>query len=380
MLSPDVPPVIREGRTLVPFRSVSEALNLQVIWDDAAQTVTVEGPNMILKMTIGAREASKNGAAVLIDVPPMIISGRTMVPVRFISEALGCQVDWDAQARLVSIYSQPLQLSVLGFYALGDAQTSSWTDLFGTAYPQKATGNTDIVTELAFGWYTMDEQGQLLTRSQSGWQRPDGWEDILQTTSSQMATQMCVQMTDQNGRIRKMMNDATARQAAIDAMASEADSFNAVNLDFEGLGWHDTPEELNKVRSDFNLFTSDLASTLHARGKQLILSLHPLNSNYPGYDYQTLGQQVDQIIIMAYDYGAVPEPENEVEEAVKMAATCVSPDKLMLGISANNETAASINGKIAIANRCRLRGIALWRLGLVSDDEWSVLRSMLAEN
>lgn len=380
MLYPDVPPVIREGRTLVPFRSVSEALNLQVIWDDAAQTVTVEGPDMVLKMTVGAREAIKNGAAVLIDVPPLIVSGRTMVPVRFISEALGCQVNWDAQTRLVSIYSQPLQLSVLGFYALGDAQTSSWTDLFGTAYPQKATGNTDIVTELAFGWYTMDEQGQLLTRSQSGWQRPDGWEDILQTTSSQMATQMCVQMTDQNGRIRKMMNDATARQAAIDAMVSEADSFKAVNLDFEGLGWHDTPEELSKVRSDFNLFTSDLASALHARGKQLILSLHPLNSDYPGYDYQSLGQQADQIIIMAYDYGSMPEPETKVEEAVKMASACVSPNKLMLGISANNETDASINGKIAIANRCRLRGIALWRLGLVSHDEWCVLRNMLAEN
>jgi hypothetical protein len=374
----EVPPFIHNGRTLVPFRTVAEALNLQVNWNEEAQEVAVEGAGLILKMRIGVAEATKNGDPVILDVPPMIVSGRTMVPVRFVSESFGCRVVWNEEARRVSIYSKPFAMNVLGYYALGDVQTSSWTDLFGTVYPERGKGNTDVVKELAFGWYTMNEQGQLLTQNDSGWQRPDGWEDILQAAGSfQLKTQMCVQMTDQNARIRKMMNDSAARQLALQEIVAEADQFNGVNLDFEGLGWHDTPEELSKVRADFTSFVTDLAAALHLQGKQLTLSLHPLNSEYPGYDYQALGLQADQMIVMAYDYGPTPEPLERVEEAVQLAMAGVSPEKLVLGISAINESKDSLADKIAIARRYNLDGIALWRLGLVTDEEWEILRREL---
>lgn len=381
VLPTDVPPVIHNGRTLVPFRMVAEALNLQVSWNEENQEVSVEGKGLDLKMQIGVAEATKNGEPVILDVPPMIVSGRTMVPVRFVSESCGCRVVWNAEARKVNIYSKPSAMNVLGFYALGDAQTSSWTDLFGTVYPERGEGNTDIVKELAFGWYTMDEQGQLMTQSDTGWQRPDGGEDILQAAEScQLKTQMCVQMTDRNARIRTMMNDSAAKQLAIQGIVAEANRYDSVNLDFEGLGWHDTPEELSKVRADFTSFVTDLAFALHLKGKQLSLCLHPLNSDYPGYDYQALGLQADQIIIMAYDYGAKPEPVDRVEEAVQLAIASVSPEKLVLGISAINESEDSIADKIAIANRYHLDGIALWRLGLVTDEEWETLREEFAAN
>lgn len=381
VLPVDVPPVIHNGRTLVPFRMIAEALNLQVNWNGENQEVSVEGKGLSLKMQIGVAEAAKNGDPVILDVPPMIVSGRTMVPVRFVSESCGCRVVWNEEARKVSIYSRPSDMNVLGYYALGDAQTSSWTDLFGTVYPEKSKGNTDIVKELIFGWYTMDEQGQLLTQSNSGWQRPEGWEDILQAAGSfQLKTQMCVQMTDKNARIRKMMNDTAARQLAIQEIVAEADRYDSVNLDFEGLGWNDTPEELSKVRADFTSFVTDLASALHLKEKQLTLSLHPLNSDYPGYDYQALGLQVDQMIIMAYDYGTKPEPVERVEEAVQLALASVSPGKLVLGISAINESEDSIADKIAIADRYHLDGIALWRLGLITDEEWETLREQFAVN
>ncbi|HWQ73730.1 MAG TPA: stalk domain-containing protein [Syntrophomonas sp.] len=375
-LAPDVAPLIHNDRTLVPFRTVAEALNLQVDWNAETQEVTVVGSGLTLTMQIGAQTATKNGETVFLDVPPMIVSGRTMVPVRFISEACGCRVVWNDEARKVSIYSQLLEMEVMGYYALGDAQTSSWTDLFGTSYPERAPGNTDIVKELIFGWYTMDEQGQLLTQSDSGWQRPEGWEDILDAAASfQLKTQMCIQMTDQNAKIRNMINDSDARQLAIQTITAEADQYDSVNLDFEGLGWNDTPEELSQVRSDFTAFVTELAAALHEQSKELSLSLHPLNSDYPGYDYQALGLQADQIIIMAYDYGTKPEPVDRVEEAVQLAIGSVSPEKLVLGISAVNETEDSIADKITIAGRYNLKGIALWRLGLVTDAEWEILRS-----
>ena len=67
-------------------------------------------------------------------------------------------------------------MTVIGFYALGDGQTSSWTNLFGLAYPAASVGNTDAISELALGWYSIDKQGNLLDKSRTGWQRPDGWE------------------------------------------------------------------------------------------------------------------------------------------------------------------------------------------------------------
>ncbi|OPX90574.1 MAG: hypothetical protein A4E53_00966 [Pelotomaculum sp. PtaB.Bin104] len=96
-----------------------------------------------------------------------------------------------------------------------------------------------------------------------------------------------------------------------------------------------------------------------------------------GYDYQALGGLADRIIIMAYDYGAKPEPLDLVIEAVEMAGAVVSPEKLVLGISIPSETAESLQAKVGVAKRYGLDGIAIWRLGLVSDEMWNGLRSTI---
>lgn len=378
LLECDVTPIIRDGRTLVPFRTIAEAFNLQVRWINQTQEVEVAGQGINLKMRIGMQEAWKNGLPVQLDVPPLILEGRTMVPIRFVSEAIGCQVDWAPQYNKVIITSlkpAPATMEVLGFYALGDQNTSSWTDLFGTPYPQRNTGNTDIVKQIALGWYSMDEEGHLLTQSHSGWQRPTGWNDVLEAISSyKLEAQMCIQMTDGDARIRKLIRDDAATQLAINNILNEVGHYDGVNLDYEGLGWNDTPEELTRVRSEFTGFIAALAHSLHQSGKELTLTLHAPNSAYPGYDYAALGSMADHIIIMAYDYGPKPEPVTLVEEAVKAAAASVPASKLILGISAASESEDSMPGKLKIAQQYGLGGIALWRLGLVSDEMWNVLR------
>jgi len=81
---------------------------------------------------------------------------------------------------------------------------------------------------------------------------------------------------------------------------------------------------------------------------------------------------------MAYDYGPKPEPVNLVRQAVEMAiAAGVPPEKLVLGISAPAETPESILTKVGIGKRYDLAGIALWRLGLVSDEMWTALRTAI---
>jgi len=102
-ISFDVPPVIQNGRTLVPLRGVAEALGALVAWEEKSKTVTIEKDDTTVELTVGNTVALKNKEKLTLDVPAKIIQGRTMIPLRFISEALGAVVQWEPASRLVSI-------------------------------------------------------------------------------------------------------------------------------------------------------------------------------------------------------------------------------------------------------------------------------------
>ena len=93
-LTLDVPPVIQNGRTLVPFRKLFESLGASVGWNEATQTVTGVKGSTTVSLVIGSDTATVNGKAVKLDVAPTIITGRTLVPIRFVSENLGADVTW----------------------------------------------------------------------------------------------------------------------------------------------------------------------------------------------------------------------------------------------------------------------------------------------
>jgi len=101
----DVQPQIINGRTLVPMRVIFEALGATVEWNGEARTVTAKKRDLIVKTTIDNKTMTVNGINKEIDVAPVIINGRTLVPVRFVSEALGCKVDWNGNTRMVIITS-----------------------------------------------------------------------------------------------------------------------------------------------------------------------------------------------------------------------------------------------------------------------------------
>jgi hypothetical protein len=98
-----VQPVMMNGRTMVPLRGVFEALGAQVNWDDATSTVTAYKGFTEVRLVIGDPRATVNGQTVLLDAPAMILNGSTMVPLRFISEALGANVKWFEDTQTVSI-------------------------------------------------------------------------------------------------------------------------------------------------------------------------------------------------------------------------------------------------------------------------------------
>lgn len=99
----DQEPVIISGRTLVPLRAIFEALGAKVEWHNATRTVTAtRGSDQIL-LQVGNKTATVNNKAVTLDVEPIIISGRTLVPARFIAESFGMVVNWDEKTRTISI-------------------------------------------------------------------------------------------------------------------------------------------------------------------------------------------------------------------------------------------------------------------------------------
>lgn len=98
----DVPPDIQNGRILVPLRAIFETLGAEVQWEGATQTVVARKSDTVIKITVGG-QAEKNGIPVPIDVSATIKDGRTLVPLRFVSEALGCQVAWDGSTSIVNI-------------------------------------------------------------------------------------------------------------------------------------------------------------------------------------------------------------------------------------------------------------------------------------
>ncbi|WP_427340504.1 copper amine oxidase N-terminal domain-containing protein [Caloranaerobacter sp. DY30410] len=99
----DVPPTIINGRTLVPVRAIFEQFGLEVDWDNETRTVIGKKDGLEIKLPVDNKKAQKNDKEIELDVPATIINGRTLVPVRFIAESLGAKVDWDRESKTVII-------------------------------------------------------------------------------------------------------------------------------------------------------------------------------------------------------------------------------------------------------------------------------------
>lgn len=106
----DVAPYIENGRTMVPVRFISEALNGHVQYDPAGTTypiesitITANNDDLWLSIFPNHRGALRSEAAFLSDSAPVIKNNRTMVPLRFIADYLGCSTSWDEKTKTVNI-------------------------------------------------------------------------------------------------------------------------------------------------------------------------------------------------------------------------------------------------------------------------------------
>lgn len=106
----DVPPVMQNGRTLVPLRAIFEAIGANVTWDEATQTISAVKDDKSINLVINSNIAKMNDADLQLDVPATIYKGRTVVPLRFVGEAFNGTVVWDGVTKEVKITMQDVAI------------------------------------------------------------------------------------------------------------------------------------------------------------------------------------------------------------------------------------------------------------------------------
>ena len=99
----DVQPQIIDSRTMVPMRAIFEELGAIIEWDSTTRTVIGKKDDIVIKLTIEDNKMYLNDKVIELDVPAKITDNRTLVPVRAVSEAFECKVDWDETTKTVII-------------------------------------------------------------------------------------------------------------------------------------------------------------------------------------------------------------------------------------------------------------------------------------
>ncbi|OMF83482.1 stalk domain-containing protein [Paenibacillus glucanolyticus] len=359
----DAAPRIDNGVTYVPFRTVGEALGIEITWNSKTQTVkaigSLKGQATEVLLQVGSKTATVNGKKVTLTAPPVQREGRVLIPLSSFSSQFGVDVGWNQATRTVSLTSPQREMHLRAFYALESYQ------------------ERDIIPSMnsvAFGWSRIDREGQFTLEGKE-YRLPASAGDVTpQSIVADAADQnikphLMVYALDGNGELTKVLSDSTLRQKSIEGITTAVtdNGFGGVVLDFEGLGFKLDAGQQQKLLNDY---VKQLKASL-PNDISLSLAVPPLNSAYKGYDYKTLASIADDLIIMAYQYNPVgtksqvPEPNSLVDQAIQLALQAGVPkQKLLLGISLSSETPSSVDDKLGLAKRYDLKGAAFWRLGL----------------
>lgn len=103
ILSFETPPLMEEDRILVPMRFLLEQMGAEVSWEERTETATVEKEDDVISFSIDNKNANVNNSVKTMDVPARLIDDKTMVPLRFLSEELGFNVEWDGETNTAII-------------------------------------------------------------------------------------------------------------------------------------------------------------------------------------------------------------------------------------------------------------------------------------
>lgn len=246
--------------------------------------------------------------------------------------------------RMYNKYTAPLN-EIHGFYAI-----SSW-------------GQKEIaeqMTSVSFGWsrlqYT-DNNAVLLNQTSdygNDWYVPNGSQDAISyMRNNGVSINLAVTMTDKEDCNAILLNPEN-RSEAIRQILSASENFDGITVDFEGMKGTELKEGLNEFVKELKLKLGD---------KKLYIAVHPVlkhsNEYFDAYDYKTLGEYADRIILMAHDYAAYTLPDNLLN--TNFIATPVTPfDEIFTALKAITNKATGVSDKSKILLALNTAGTAAW--------------------
>ncbi|MDI3310145.1 MAG: copper amine oxidase N-terminal domain-containing protein [Thermoanaerobacterium sp.] len=128
----DVAPVIKSGTMLIPVRAVVESLGANVNWDAATNTVTITKDGTTIVFDLNSSKVYVNGSEVTLSMPAMEISNRTFVPIRFIAETLGVNINYDDKTGDVDIEDESQQGSTVSQSVYGQTDDTVSQGVYGS--------------------------------------------------------------------------------------------------------------------------------------------------------------------------------------------------------------------------------------------------------
>lgn len=314
---PDVQPLISQDRTLVPIRFIAEtpAFGAVCSFDQNTRQITIQRGDRKIVLWPNNRNIYVNGKGTYLDVAPVIKNGRTMVPLRFVSESFGAGVDWNAARRWALITLAMQQKTTLGYY-------------YGDSYSQLVSQHSNL-TDVAFHWYETDENGTLIDRT------PQSQQQALDfARKNNMRTQASVALFDRQ-KLNTLLNSKEARAKLIDSLIALAreKNYQVLNIDFESVA----PDDKNA----YNNFLAELSAALKQTETGLMAAAPALERFAPwsaAYDYAEIAKYVDKLVIMAYDKhwrtgdpGPIA-PYDWVTRVISYARQSLPADKIILGL------------------------------------------------
>ncbi len=111
----NVEPVMTDGRLMVPFRAIGEVMGAKVDWDEKTETASLALNDTEVNLTLGELSGMVNGSPVDLDAAAKLVNGHVLIPLRFVNEALGAQVEWNAENKQVQIKTPAKESEIKNF-------------------------------------------------------------------------------------------------------------------------------------------------------------------------------------------------------------------------------------------------------------------------